>query len=57
MFIIKGKSVYGGVAIGKISVYNKESQTVKRHRIDDILSEITRFNNALQKGIAELDRL
>ena len=57
MFIIKGKSVYGGVAIGKISVYNKKSHTIKRYHIDDISSEITRFNKALQEGISDLDRL
>ena len=40
MFIIKGKSVYGGVAIGKINVYNKKNQCVKRYHIYDIPEEI-----------------
>ena len=57
MFIIKGKSVYGGVAIGNINVYKKNSQSVKRYHIDDIPAEIARFSDAIQKGISDLDRL
>ena len=57
MFIIKGKSVYGGVAIGKINVYNKKNQCVKRYHIYDIPEEIVRFNKAIAKGISDLDKL
>ena len=31
----KGKSVFGGIAIGRIKVYNKSEQQVKRVHIDD----------------------
>jgi phosphotransferase system enzyme I (PtsI) len=32
---LKGKSVFGGIAIGRISVYNKDESTVKRVKIED----------------------
>lgn len=35
MQIYNGKSVFGGIAIGKISVYQKKEQQVKRVKIDD----------------------
>lgn len=57
MFIIKGKSVYGGVAIGKIRVYDKKPQQVKRHKVEDYDKEIKRFHSAREKAIAELDKL
>ena len=37
MQIYNGKSVFGGIAIGKISVYQKKEQQVKRVKIDDCL--------------------
>jgi len=57
MFIIKGKSVYGGVAIGKISVYNKKPVKIKRYRVNDAEKELIRFKNAKDKGIEELEKL
>ena len=42
MQIYNGKSVFGGIAIGKISVYQKKEQQVKRVKIDDPEQEMAR---------------
>ena len=35
----RGKSVFGGVAVGKICVYQKGEQTVKRTKIENAEQE------------------
>ena len=35
MYIYEGKSVFGGIAIGKINVYKKEEQQVSRVKAAD----------------------
>ena len=57
MFTIKGKSVFGGVAIGKIRIFRQIEQKVKRYRVDDIKAEIKRFEKARGEAISELVRL
>ena len=57
MLVIKGKSVYGGVAIGKIKVYDKKPQRVKRYKITDADEEIKRFKEAQKSAINELEKL
>lgn len=57
MFVIKGKSVYGGVAIGNIDVYNKKPRQVVRYKVSDTAAEIKRFFNARESAEAELDKL
>ncbi len=57
MVIIKGKSVFGGVAIGKIRLYNQKEQKVKRYRIDNVKKEIERFETARKSAILELSNL
>ena len=42
----KGKSVFNGIAIGKICVYKKDEQQVKRSKIMDVEGEIQRFHKA-----------
>ena len=42
MNIYEGKSVFSGVAIGKISVYKNGQQQVKRKKITDADAEIMR---------------
>lgn len=44
--VLEGKSVFGGIAIGRLSVYNKKENQVKREKITDVEAEITRFTNA-----------
>ncbi len=41
MQVFNGKSVFGGIAIGKIYVYQKGEQQVRRTRITDIPKERT----------------
>ena len=52
-----GKSVFGGVAIGKICVYQKGEQTVKRTHIADTEQEKKRFDTAVQTAIEQLGEL
>ena len=52
-----GKSVFGGVAIGKISVYKKTEQQVKRVKITDAEAEIARFEAAKEKAVEQLKGL
>ncbi len=54
---IEGISIFGGIAIGKISLYRKQAQTVKRTRIEDVSEEITRYENAKALASAELSAL
>ncbi len=55
----QGKSVFGGVAIGKICVYQKGEETVKRTRIEDTETEAEkqRFDDAVQEAIRQLGEL
>ncbi len=57
MQIYHGKSVFGGVAIGKIYVYQKGEQTVKRTKTEDTEQEKLRFDNAVQEAIRQLGEL
>ena len=43
MQVFQGKSVFGGIAIGKISVYRKKEQQVRRRSVDDLEAEIGRY--------------
>ena len=52
-----GKSVFGGIAIGKISVYKKNEQQVKRVHIEDCEKEKERYNRAVAQAIDELKEL
>ena len=53
----RGKSVFGGVAVGKICVYQKGEQTVKRTKIENTEQEKARFNAAVQESIRQLGEL
>ena len=57
MQIYNGKSVFGGIAIGKISVYQKKEQQVKRVKIDDPEQEMARYEKAKVEGINQLQGL
>lgn len=52
-----GKSVFGGIAIGKISIFNKNDTKVKRIKIDDISLEKERFHKARNQAKTELKEL
>lgn len=53
----KGKSVFGGIAIGKLKVYNKEEQQVKRLHIEDSEQEKERYKNAVEIASKQLQEL
>ena len=57
MQIYKGKSVFGGIAIGKISVYKKDEQLVKRVKIEDADAEMERYTAARNIATAQLQKL
>ena len=53
----KGKSVFAGIAIGRIKVYNKSEQQVKRVHIDDTQHEKERYAEAVEKAVEQLQML
>lgn len=53
----RGKSVFGGIAIGKIRVYKKEQQQVHRRKIEDVEAELARYERARAQAIEQLKRL
>ncbi len=57
MITLKGKGVYGRVAIGKIAVYDKKREPVKRYRVEDVGAEKERLEQAKKAATAELDEL
>lgn len=57
MKICNGKSVFGGVAIGKISVYNKEQQQIERYHVENVEEEIKRFEKAKEEAMSQLKGL
>lgn len=57
MNVIKGKSVFGGVALGKISVYKKNEEQIERRHVEDSDAEIKRFEEAKQTAISQLKEL
>ena len=54
MEVYQGKSVFGGIAIGRISVHKKDEQQVKRVRIEDSEQEILRYRQAKQTAMVIL---
>lgn len=57
MITCQGKSVFSGVAIGKIFVYKKADNTVEKYQIEDAAAEIERFKAAQAKAITQLQAL
>ena len=53
----QGKSVFGGVAIGRIHVFSKGQQQVKRIKVQDTEAEKKRYREAVQTAITELQGL
>lgn len=57
MLTYQGKSVFGGIAIGRIKVYRKDAQTVKRVRVEDPRQEAARFLQAKETAAGQLQAL
>lgn len=54
---IQGKSIFSGVAIGKIFFFSKEAQQVKRERVEDAEAEVARFDVAKATTLEQLKEL
>ena len=57
MQCLKGKSVYKGIAMGKISVLKKDDYIVKRTKIEDPQAEIQRVKDAVAASQEQLQKL
>lgn len=52
--VLEGKSVFGGIAIGKLSVYGKKDHAVKRSKVADTEAENNRFLEAKEEAKRQL---
>lgn len=57
MEIYEGKSIFKGIAIGKIYYYQKGKQQVKREKIRDVAAEKARYEAANEKASVQLQAL
>nr|WP_288885764.1 phosphoenolpyruvate--protein phosphotransferase [uncultured Blautia sp.] len=53
----RGKSVFGGIAIGRICVYQKGEQQVKRVKTEDTDGEMQRYTQAKVTAVSQLKDL
>ena len=54
MEVYTGKSVFGGIAIGRILVYGKGGKQVKRERTQDPEAEMSRCRKATETALEQL---
>lgn len=54
MTTLKGKGVYGAIALGRISVFTRREASVKRTHIEDIEAEKARLEKAKKKATEQL---
>ena len=57
MTTLKGKGVYGAIALGRISVFTRKEASVKRVHIDDTAAEKARLEAAKTKATAQLQEI
>lgn len=57
MIILSGKSVFGGIAAGKIFFYKSNEIRITRTSVDDAAKEMERFERAKIKAAAQLQSL
>lgn len=57
MKVYRGKSVFGGIAIGRIQVYGKTEKQVKYVKIEDSEAEAARYREATEVAKAQLGTL
>ncbi len=57
MITLTGKSVFGGVEIGKIAFYKRNERQIKRWHVEDTEAEIRRFEDAKLTAIGQLQGL
>lgn len=52
--VLEGKSVFAGIAIGRLAIYDKKDNQVKRCHVDDVEAEIKRFLDAKETAKTQL---
>lgn len=57
MITISGKSVFGGVSIGKLLFYKRNEKVIKRTHVDNVDEEMVRFQNAKDTAVEQLKGL
>ena len=57
MITCQGKSVFSGVAIGKIFVYKKADNKIEKYQVEDAAAEFERFKAAQAKAVTQLQAL
>ncbi len=57
MKVLEGKSVFSGIAIGKISIFQKADTSVKRIHVEDVEAEVSRVDGAKATALAQLQKL
>lgn len=57
MEVLQGKSVFGGVAIGPLSVFAQDEVQVKRQKVSDIEAELKRYHLATEEAKRQLQEL
>ena len=57
MVTIQGKSVFGGVSIGKLMFYKRNEKVIKREHVSDVDAEWKRFEAAKGQAVDQLKEL
>lgn len=57
MITLEGKSVFGGVAIGKIQFYKRNEITIKRTRVEDVEAEVELLSECKSKDVRTVKRI
>ena len=55
--VLEGKSVFGGVSIGKLMFYKRNEKVIRRTHVDDVDAEWKRFEEAKNTAIDQLKDL
>lgn len=57
MITLKGKGVYGAIALGRVSVFTRKEASVKRVHIEDTQAEKARVEMAKEKACGQLQEI
>ena len=57
MITLSGKSVFGGVSIGRLMFYKRSDKVIKRTHVDDVEEEVARFQKAKDTAVEQLKGL
>ena len=57
MLTISGKSVYQDICMGKLAFFRRQGHMIKRYKVEDAQTELTRMEDALVKTREQLQKL